>query len=543
MESRATMCCPIRENIDQPGRIIGGEDTKPGDYPWMAALLNVSNTRRPFCGGSLISPRHVLTAGHCVHQKGVQLKTSSFLIRIGEHNFESISETEHQDFSIKQIHIHPNYEELNRDIHNDLAIIELYGPYEAKPKAVYLPNEPGNFEGSSAYVIGWGLTQTTTEIQPPVLQQVLVHVYSQEVCRKNYPCITNTHLCAGHEKGRKDSCQGDSGGPLFVVGQEGKWVQVGIVSYGYGCAEPEFPGVYANVSSHFPLGSENGTDVQKRDYRKFAEPFQLINGELNHQSKKCAQPKKVILGKEERNRVLDLYHRGIGGGHFGMNATLRKLEKYWWKNMTSDVKRFCSSCIVCQKANPMNNPAPAKLHPVKIFSRLFHRWGVDLGGPLNESKQGNSYLWLTERYNQTLIAKLTAHMTDRGDDWETHLRSVMIGYRWKVQCSSKFSPFELMFGVEPRFPYELDSPITSEDLADPIWTEETGEEIEKRMGEIELRLKNRRQEGLQNLEKAQEKQKDAYDLKRSGPAYNVGDKVLKRNARKDTRMGGKLEER
>ncbi|CAG0882967.1 unnamed protein product [Darwinula stevensoni] len=80
-------------------------------------------------------------------------------------------------------------------------------------------------------------------------------------------------------------------------------------------------------------------------------------------------------------------------------------------------------------------------------------------------------------------------------------------------------------------------------LADPIWTEETGEEIEKRMGEIELRPKNRRQEGLQNLERAQEKQKDAYDLKRSGPAYNVGDKVLKRNARKDTRMGGKLEER
>ncbi|CAG0891310.1 unnamed protein product [Darwinula stevensoni] len=424
-------------------------------------------------------------------------------------------------------------------------------------------------------------------------------------------------------------------------------------------------------------------DVQKRDYRKFAEPFQLINGELYHQSKKCAQPKKVIVGEEERNRVLDLYHRGIGGGHFGMNATLRKLEKYWWKNMTSDVKRFCSSCIVCQKANPMNNPAPAKLHPVKISSRLFHRWGVDLGWnrvsptsstipspqktlPIQsglrrlEKRMGEIELRLKNRRQEGLqnlekaqekkdaydlkrsgpaynvgdkVLKRNARKDtrmggkleerfvgpyfirevlakgafllrdDNGKDLTqkvngSNLRRVIspimpsaaslskslppspptpplpswaglsvisnhysrfrsehcqavhfdVGRRhsfrngnmltgaemWKVQCSSKFSPFELMFGMEPRFPYELDSPITPEDLADPIWTEETGEEIEKRMGEIELRLKNRRQE---------EKQKDAYNLKRSGPAYNVGDKVLKRNAKKDTRMGGKLEER
>ena len=134
-------------------------------------------------------------------------------------------------------------------------------------------------------------------------------------------------------------------------------------------------------------------------------------------------------------------------------------------------------------------------------------------------------------------------MADRGDDWETHLRSVLIGYRWKKQCSSKNSPFELMFGVEPRFPYELDNPITPEEARiEQIWAE-SGEVIEKRMGEIEERLKDKRQQSLQNLEEAQEKQKKAYDLKRSGPAYKIGDKVLKRNARKDTRMGGKLEER
>jgi len=100
-----------------------------------------------------------------------------------------------------------------------------------------------------------------------------------------------------------------------------------------------------------------------------------------------------------------------------------------------------------------------------------------------------------------------------------------------------------MFGVEPRFPYMLDNPIAADAVVDdPIWAEEA-EEVEKRMQEIESRVKDKRQEGLQNLEQAQEKQKVAYDLKRSGPAYNVGDKVLKRNVRKDTRMGGKLDER
>lgn len=104
------------------------------------------------------------------------------------------------------------------------------------------------------------------------------------------------------------------------------------------------PAVYQALLSFLKSAGEGKRnyppDVQKRDYRKFAESFQLINGELYHKSKKCAEPRKVIVGEEEKNRVMDLYHRGIGGGHFGMNATLSKLEKYWWKNMTSDVKRF-----------------------------------------------------------------------------------------------------------------------------------------------------------------------------------------------------------
>jgi len=62
------------------------------------------------------------------------------------------------------------------------------------------------------------------------------------------------------------------------------------------------------------------------------------------------------------------------------------------------VYRFCSSCIVCQKTNAANKPAPAKLHPIRVSSRLFHRWGVDLVGPLNKSNQGNSYICVFTEY-------------------------------------------------------------------------------------------------------------------------------------------------
>ncbi|CAG0889650.1 unnamed protein product [Darwinula stevensoni] len=248
IKNRATICCPIRGSFLHPGRIIGGGDTKPGDYPWMGALLHMSSTWRPFCGGSLITPRHVLTAGHCVVQR-VQYVPSSFLVRIGEQNFDDRSETKHQDFRIKEVHIHPYYKDMNWTILNDLAIIELDGPSETKPVTLCLSNESGNLKGCSANVIGWGVTRPETEIQPPALRQVFVDVYSQEDCRRSYEGINDTHLCAGHKDGGKDSCQGDSGGPL-LVGQEGEWVQVGIVSYGNGCARPGYPGVYANVSSH-----------------------------------------------------------------------------------------------------------------------------------------------------------------------------------------------------------------------------------------------------------------------------------------------------
>ncbi|CAG0899645.1 unnamed protein product, partial [Darwinula stevensoni] len=256
---RETICCGITGSIDYPGRIVGGDDTAPWEYPWMAALLQTPSSRRPFCGGSLISPVHVLTAAHCA--KLILPDPTSFRVRIGEHNFDRELETEYRNFRIERVHVHPKYTVTDFALYNDLAILELNSSCMSNPRTVCLPHEPNDFRNHEAVVIGkgfhclsrafissslqvaehssrskqkcpgWGALME--EGKPThTLQEVNVDVYPQEKCKESYHGITDTHLCAGiQENGGKDSCQGDSGGPLHV-NMKGKWVQVGIVSYG-----------------------------------------------------------------------------------------------------------------------------------------------------------------------------------------------------------------------------------------------------------------------------------------------------------------------
>ena len=69
-------------------------------------------------------------------------------------------------------------------------------------------------------------------------------------CDNSYPdLIPNDEICAGYAAGGTDTCQGDSGGPMFRRDASNAWIQVGIVSWGNGCARPNYPGVYSQVST------------------------------------------------------------------------------------------------------------------------------------------------------------------------------------------------------------------------------------------------------------------------------------------------------
>lgn len=103
------------------------------------------------------------------------------------------------------------------------------------------------FVGVDATVTGWGYTMEDGEIST-ALRKASVEVWSNGKCREKYAKITDRMLCAS-SPGR-DSCQGDSGGPLFYESDPSlkKHTQIGIVSWGVGCARPDRPGVYARVT-------------------------------------------------------------------------------------------------------------------------------------------------------------------------------------------------------------------------------------------------------------------------------------------------------
>lgn len=153
--------------------------------------------------------------------------------------------------SVKKITIHENYSGVT--INFDFALLKLAQNIVATTKVGSINlanNEPQS--GETSFVTGWGALREGGS-SPVQLQGVKVPVISRVDCNKAYNgAVTNQMICAGTEKGGKDSCQGDSGGPLVVNKK-----LAGVVSWGNGCARKGIPGVYSNVAHAKPWIEKN----------------------------------------------------------------------------------------------------------------------------------------------------------------------------------------------------------------------------------------------------------------------------------------------
>jgi len=231
-------------------RIVGGRPADPDEWPWLAALVHKgsSGANSAYCGATLISVNHVLTAAHCL----APFKQSDIQVKLGEYDFTEAGETEDQTFNVLWMKNHENYNDESYE--HDIAMIKLDRPAITSNSVwpICLPPPTEKFTNRRAFVIGWGTIYFGGPTSS-ILQEVNVRVWEPKDCKKNYATlgrnVLDTMLCAGETN--KDSCQGDSGGPLNCLSPKTrKWELCGVVSWGAKCAEPDFPGVYTRVTEY-----------------------------------------------------------------------------------------------------------------------------------------------------------------------------------------------------------------------------------------------------------------------------------------------------
>lgn len=250
-------------------RIVGGNSTYQGEFPWAVSIQRHGNHH---CGGVIVGKRWILTAAHCVRSQYV----GNLVVRTGGHslskfnnNNNNINSHLERNYLVEQIVMHGDFSRYDNlttsqlkssatTNNGDIALLRLSQDIQWSELAwpVCTPTrDVGNFSGHDAVVIGWGKLTEKSEDFSNDLQKVKLTIIDNKLCQnwfrqagRDMP-IDERIICAGFKNGGKDACHGDSGGPLLSK-IRGQYVVVGVVSTGIGCARPLLPGLYSRVSSY-----------------------------------------------------------------------------------------------------------------------------------------------------------------------------------------------------------------------------------------------------------------------------------------------------
>lgn len=239
--------CDCGRSMFKTSRIVGGQDTEEGEFPWQISL-HVKNYGH-VCGASLISPKWLVTAAHCVQDDGRTRysQPSTWEAYLGLHTQKKLG-SQVVKKNVKQVISHPNYNDYTFD--NDVALMELDSPvtYSDYIRPICLPAAQHNFPtGSTVWITGWGATREGG-FAASVLQKAQVRIINWKTCDKLMGGqLTSRMLCAGVLTGGVDACQGDSGGPLSSPSGSRMFL-AGVVSWGDGCARRNKPGIYTTVT-------------------------------------------------------------------------------------------------------------------------------------------------------------------------------------------------------------------------------------------------------------------------------------------------------
>ncbi|XP_041426449.1 serine protease 3 S homeolog isoform X2 [Xenopus laevis] len=237
-------------------KIIGGYECTPHSQPWQVYLTQNGDR---WCGGSLISPRWIISAAHCY------VPPKTMVAHLGEHDLNK-KETTEQHIQVENIYMHHGYNEDTYD--NDIMLVKLAEPAQYNQYVQPIPVARSCPKAATECLVsGYGNLLAYGVKYADQLQCLDLPILSESSCKASYPKkISENMFCAGFLEGGKDSCQnmscktrlelitslstiilygGDSGGPLICNGE-----LYGVVSWGWYCARKDLPGVYAKVCNY-----------------------------------------------------------------------------------------------------------------------------------------------------------------------------------------------------------------------------------------------------------------------------------------------------
>ena len=248
-------------------RVIGGSPTTIEQYPWHAAVVYDSSKaagnpfQRQLCAGSLVTPYIVLTAAHCLYdtdpENSSSLDPDDVNVVLGQAKLSTAPPS--SEFDVQGVAWQDDFDpSFGHPAHgvpsNDVGYLVLAAPYTAATPIDIAGSSEGALwdPGSPEEITGWGATATSGSGSngSDDLQAATVPIVSDSSCAGSYGAEFNssTMVCAGYPEGGVDTCFGDSGGPMQAPIEGAGYRLVGITSWGNGCAEEGFPGVYTRVA-------------------------------------------------------------------------------------------------------------------------------------------------------------------------------------------------------------------------------------------------------------------------------------------------------
>lgn len=291
---------------DIDARIIGGCDSAESGHDWMVAValkLDATEFNSQFCGATLVHESWAITAAHCLFrgQKNTPLQEHQLELYIGATVLDSGQGAHH---NVSEIYVHPSYDSVTS--FNDIALLKLATPSSLAP-ARLATIKPG--ADLDALTVGWGVTTLELDSEgfsqkSKTLQEVNITTFDNADC---YSGLLNSQICAGELSGGEDSCAGDSGGPL-LLSSRGQDTLIGVVSYGFSCAQPGNLGVYTSVPSYLSWIAETTRDASTNNSDI---PLPTVYSESYGDFTSVCQPKIVEPVEPPLSRI-------TGGGSTGL---------------------------------------------------------------------------------------------------------------------------------------------------------------------------------------------------------------------------------